>query len=224
MRRMITALVLTASLGAGTAFAQATPPPPPPPPTTPPPTTPPPTGQNPPPTGQKPTPTAPQTPAPKPAAEPVPFPEGAKLAFVDLQRVVEQSALGKAGSDQLKKLSDKLGTDLAAKNKEIQALQAKINAQKGVASGDVVNTWLKELDRLQRQAQFDQQNAQVEIDQMQQQLLQGFQVKVLPLIEKMREEKGLWMIFALGDNSPIAAAHAGLDLTPDLIKRLDAVK
>jgi outer membrane protein len=207
---MITALVLTASIGAGTAFAQATPPPPPP--------------TTPPPAGQKPTPPTPQTPAPKPAAEPVPFPEGAKLAFVDLQRVVEQSAMGKAGSDQLKKLSDKLGADLAAKNKEIQALQAKINAQKGVASADSMNGWLKELDRLQRQAQFDQQNAQVEIDQMNQQLLNSFQVKVLPLIEELRKEKDLWMIFALGDNSPIAAAHAGLDLTGDLIKRLDAVK
>lgn len=216
MRRMITAFVLTASLGAGSAYAQATPPPPP---TTPPGQKPPPT-QTPPPTGQKPT---VPPPAAKPA-EPVPFPEGAKMAFVDLQRVVEQSTLGKAGSEQLKKLSDKLGTDLAAKNKEIQALQEKINAQKGVASADVVNGWLKDLDRLQRQAQFDQQNAQVEIDQMQRQLLEGFQQKVLPLIEKIREEKGLWMIFALGENSPIAAAHAGLDLTPELIKRLDSAK
>jgi Skp family chaperone for outer membrane proteins len=214
---MITALVLTTTLGAGTAFAQATPPPPPP-------TTPPPAGQQPPPTGQKPTTPTPQTPAPKPAAEPVPFPEGAKLAFVDLQRVVENSVMGKAGSEQLKKLSDKLGTDLAAKNKEIQALQAKINSQKGVASADSLNGWLKELDRMQRQAQFDQQNAQVEIEAMNRQLLESFQVKVLPLIEALRKEKDLWMIFALGDNSPIAAAHAGLDLTADLIKRLDAVK
>jgi outer membrane protein len=211
---MITALVLTASLGAGSAFAQATPPP----------TTPPPAGQNPPPAGQKPTTPTPTTPAPKPAAEPVPFPEGARLAFVDLQRVVEQSAMGKAGSEQLKKLSEKLSADLANKNKEIKALQDKINAQKAVASPDVVNGWLKDLDRMQRQAQFDQQNAQVEIDAMNRQLLEGFQVKVLPLIEELRKEKDLWMIFALGDNSPIAAAHAGLDLTADLIKRLDAIK
>jgi outer membrane protein len=211
---MITALVLTASLGAGSAFAQATPPP----------TTPPPAGQNPPPAGQKPTTPTPTTPAPKPAAEPVPFPEGARLAFVDLQRVVEQSAMGKAGSEQLKKLSEKLSADLANKNKEIKALQDKINAQKAVASPDVVNGWLKDLDRMQRQAQFDQQNAQVEIDAMNRQLLEGFQVKVLPLIEELRKEKDLWMIFALGDNSPIAAAHAGLDLTADLIKRLDVIK
>ena len=209
MTRMTTAFVLTALCAAASASAQTTPPPPPP------------TTQA-PPTGQKPTPPTP-TPEQKPA-EPVPFPAGAKMGFVDLQRVVEQSALGQAGREQIKKLGDKLGTDLAAKNKEIQALQEKINTQKSVASPDVLQGWLKELDRLQRQAQFEQENAQVEIQQMERQLLENFSQKVLPLIEAMRAEKDLWMVFALGDNSPIAAAHPGLDLTPELIKRLDGGK
>lgn len=215
MTRMTIAFVMTGLLAAGTAYAQATPPPPPP-------TTPPPAGQTPPPAQVKPP--TPTTPAPKPPPAPVPFPEGAKMAFVDLQRVVNDSALGKTGTDQMKKLSDKLGTDLAAKNKEIQAMQEKINSQKAVASADVMNGWLKELDRQQRQAQFMQQNAQAEMDALQQDLLGSFQQKVLPIVEKIREERGLWMVFALGDNSPIAAAHPGLDLTLEVIKRLDGVK
>ena len=146
------------------------------------------------------------------------------MAFVDLQRVVEQSALGKSGMDRVKALSDKLGSDLAVKNKEIQALQEKINAQKSVASADTMNGWLKELDRLQRNAQFQQQDANVQLEQLQQELLGSFQQKVLPIVETIRSERGLWMVFALGDNSPIAAAHPGLDLTIEVIKRLDAVK
>jgi len=213
MTRMTTAFVVTALCAAGSAYAQATPPPPPPP-----------TTQAPPPAGQKPTPPPAQTPAPKPPPEPVPFPADAKMAFIDLQRVVEQSALGQAGREQMKKLSDKLGADLAGRNKEIQALQEKINSQKSVASADVINGWLKELDRLQRQAQFDQQNAQVEMEGMERQLLENFQQKVLPLIETIRKERDLWMVFALGENSPIAAAHPGLDLTLEVIKRLDGVK
>ena len=31
------------------------------------------------------------------------------------------------------------------------------------------------------------------------------------------------VVFALGENSNIAAAHAGLDLSPELVKRLDAI-
>ena len=42
--------------------------------------------------------------------------------------------------------------------------------------------------------------------------------------EELRKERGLWIIFALGDNSNIAAAHAGLDLSAEIVKRLDGAK
>jgi outer membrane protein len=203
---MITAVVFAVLATAGSAAAQATPPPPPP---TPPP------AQNPP---------AAQVPAPPKPATPAPFPEGAKMAFIDLQRVVDESALGKAGKDEIKKLSDKLGADLANKNKEIKALQDKMQSQKSVASIDVMNGWAKDLDRLQREAQFMQQDANVQMEQLQSDLLNRFQVKVLPIIEEVRKARGLWMVFALGENSPIAAADPGLDLTLEIVKRLDSVK
>jgi Skp family chaperone for outer membrane proteins len=82
----------------------------------------------------------------------------------------------------------------------------------------------RDLEKLQRTAQFMQQDSQVQVDQLQAQLLQGFQDKVLPIVEAIRKEKGLLIVFALGDNSNIAAAHAGLDLSAEVVKRLDAVK
>ena len=215
MTRLTIAIAVSAVLVAGNAIAQTTQTTPPPTQTTPPPVTiPPPAGQ------QKPT--TPTTPAAKPAATPVPFPADAKLAYIDLQVVVRDSKLGKTGQEQMKVLNDKLAAQLAAKNKEIQALQDKIKAQQNVVSDTVLNGMAKDLDRLQREAQFIQQDAQVQIDQKNQELLSEFQVKVLPIVEKLREEKGLWIIFALGENSNIAAAHAGLDLSADIVKRLDA--
>ena len=184
-------------------------------------TTPPPV-QVPPPTGTQQKPAAPAPAAPKPAATPVPFPAEAKVAYIDLQVVVRDSKLGKAGQDSMKVLNDKLAAALAVKNKEIQALQDKIKTQQGVVSDTVMNGMAKDLERLGREAQFMQQDAQVQIDQKNAELLQDFQVKVLPIVEEMRKEKGLWIIFALGENSNIAAAHAGLDLSGEVVKRLDA--
>lgn len=209
MTRLTIAIAVCAVLVAGNAMAQTTQ-------TTPPPVSiPPPTG-----TQQKPTP-PPATPAPKPAATPVPFPPEAKLAYIDLQVVVRDSKLGKSGQDSMKVLNDKLGSALAAKNKEIQALQEKMKAQQSVVSDTVYNGMAKDLERLGREAQFMQQDAQVQIDQKNAELLQDFQAKVLPLVEELRKEKGLWIIFALGENSNIAAAHAGLDLSGEIVKRLD---
>ena len=213
MTRVTTIFAVSAVLVAGSAMAQTTPPP-----TTPPPAT-----------TQKPTPTptpAPTTqkpaPMPTPKAEPVPFPADAKVAFLDLQAVVQQSKLGKQGRDAMQALNDKLGTELAAKNKEIQALQDKMKTQQGVVSEAVFNTMTKQLESLTREAQFKQQDAQAQVDSLNQDLLKSFQEKVLPIVEEVRKERGLWIIFALGDNSNIAAAHAGLDLSLEIVKRLDA--
>ena len=211
MRRLTTILAVSAMLVAGRAMAQVPPPKP----------TPTPTPQaTPPPAGQKPA----ATPTPTPKPEPVPFPEGAKVAYIDLQAVVQQSKLGKSGRDQMQALNDKLAADLAGKNKEIQALQDKMKTQQGVVSDTVYNNMAKELDKLQREAQFKQQDAQVQVEQLNQELLTSFQQKVLPLVEELRKERGLWIIFALGDNSNIAAAHLGLDLSAEIVKRLDGVK
>jgi outer membrane protein len=217
MRRETIVFFVSAMLVAGSALAQ----------TTPPPTTPPPgqtTTQKPPPAQTLPGTQKPATPAPTPTPvpTPVPFPPDSKVAFIDLQAIVQQSKLGKQGRDAMQALNDKLASELAAKNKEIQALQDKMKTQQGVVADAVMNNMAKDLDRLQREAQFKQQDAQVQVDSLNQELLASFQQKVLPLVEKLREERGLWIIFALGDNSNIAAAHAGLDLSAEIVKRLDA--
>lgn len=214
MRRMTIAVAVSALLVAGSAFAQTPPTTQIPPPTQTPKPTPTPT---PPPATQK-----PALPMPTPTPAPVPFPPDSKVAFIDLQRIVQDSLLGKQGQEAMKALNDKLGADLAAKNKEIVALQDKIKTQQNVVSDAVLQGMGRDLDKLQRAAQFAQQDAQVQIDQLQKELLGGFQDKVLPLVEALRAEKGLWIIFALGDNSNIAAANAGLDLSAEVVKRLDA--
>jgi outer membrane protein len=225
MRRMTLTLAVGALWFAGSVLAQIPPPSQNPPPTqTPPPkpTPPPPVIAPPPGTGtqtQKPdAPAAPKLPTP------VPFPADAKVAFVDLQRVVNDSKLGKSGLDQMKGLKDKLNQALQEQAKKIQALEEKIKSQQSVASETTINSWGKELDRLRREGQFMQEDAQVQEEQMQRELLGTFQVKVLPIVEAIRNEKGLWIVFQLGDGSPIIAAHAGLDLTAEVVKRLDAGK
>src|SRR5688500_6203063 len=71
-----------------------------------------------------------QTPAPKPAAPPaaapapvVPFPEGSKLAYIDYQRIIAESAEGKSASTKMKALGEKKGAELQEKQKQLQTAQ-----------------------------------------------------------------------------------------------------
>jgi outer membrane protein len=169
---------------------------------------------------------APAAPAPVAAAPavPVPFPADAKIGFVNMQTIVSQSKLGKSGQDRMKELNDRKSAELATQNKQVQSLQAEIQAGQAVLSANVLAQKNAELDRLTRETQFKQEQAQADVQALNDQLLDEFSAKVLPIVEQLRAEKGLWVVFALGDGTGVAAVHQGLDLSAEVIKRLDAVK
>jgi outer membrane protein len=229
MRRMTIASAVFTLVATASAFAQITPPTPPashqqssaspqqqqqtPPPAKPPATQ----QQTPPVTGQQATP-----PAAKPvAAQPAPFPADSKIGFIDIQTIVSSSKLGRAGSAKMKVLTDKQSADMSEKSKAIQALQQQIQQQAGVLSPAALQQKQADLDKLQREAQFAQQDWQAQIDNLNKQLLDDFQQKALPIVEEIRNERGLWAIFNIPD-SGVAAVHPGLDLSSEVVKRLDA--
>jgi outer membrane protein len=165
---------------------------------------------------------APAAPPPPPAAQPPqPWPEGAKFAYVNLQQIASQSADGKAATARIQELSTKKQSELTEKNKALQAAQQKL-AQSGSVLNDSARQQLeKDIDRMQREIQFAQQNAQAEVQDLTQDLQQDFQNRVIPVIRTLLQEKGLHMIFSAGD-SGIIAGHPGLDLSAEVIKRLDS--
>jgi outer membrane protein len=175
-------------------------------------------------------PAAPQTPAPAPAAQPapapLPFPADAKIAFVNMQFVLSESKLGKDGFAKVTALSTKQQAEKTAKAAEIQKLQAEIQNGSAVLTPAVLQQKNAELERQVRQAQTDEQNRQSDLDNLQRQLLDDFQDKVLPLVEALRAERGLWMVFTPGGDGSggIVAANPALDLSSELVKRLDALK
>jgi outer membrane protein len=220
MRRLTLVLTICALSLAGRAYAQGGAPPPtqPPPPTTttqpPPPTTPP--------AGQKPT--IPQQPPAKPP-EPkplVPFPPDAKIGFVNMQSLVNDSKLGKAGQEELKKVRDKLLGPITAKQKELADLQNKIQTQQNLVAPAVLASMQREGERGTRELQALQESYQIEVEQKQADLIQNFSSKVQPIVEAVRNEKGLWAVWVPTNESGLYAVHPGLDLTPEVLKRLDA--
>jgi Skp family chaperone for outer membrane proteins len=176
--------------------------------------------QTPPPT-QAPPPAAPAPQAAAPATPPPAFPADAKIGFVDLQTVVGQSALGKAGSSQLEALSKKLEGELTAIQAKLKEAQTKQQTQSQLLSEVVAAQLAKDIDRLNRELQFKQQEAQSELETMQADLLQDFQRKVLPILETLAKEKNLHAVFNVADTGAVYV-FPGLNLSPELVKRVDA--
>jgi outer membrane protein len=192
---------------------------------TPKPQTPPPAGapkpQTPPPAGQQPTTPPPATPALKPQP-PAPFPQDSKIAYIDFQQIAATSASGKEATKKLEALQAKKLAELQEKNKQLQALTTKRD-QGGSVLNDTARAQLdKDIERLQREAQFAQTNAQAEMQDLQNELQGEFQKRLLPIIEELAKEKGLYAVFT--GESGIVFAHPGLNLSDEVIKRLDAKK
>lgn len=197
MHKKTFVMALAAVLIAGAAFAQ-----------TPPPT-------------QAPPPAAPAPQAAAPATPPPAFPADAKIGFVDLQTVVGQSALGRAGSSQLEALSKKLESELSAIQTKLKEAQTKQQTQSQLLSEVVAAQLAKDIDRLTRELNFKQQEAQSELETMQADLLQDFQRKVLPILETLAKEKNLHAVFNVADTGAVYV-FPGLNLSPELVKRVDA--
>jgi outer membrane protein len=164
-----------------------------------------------------------QNPAPpaQPAPAPRPFPEGAKVAYVVLQRIANESAEGKAATARIQALQQKKGTELADRNKQLQGLQAKLEKEATVMSTTAQADLQKQVERLQLDIQRFTQDAQAEIQELQNQLQQQFQTRIEPVLAQVGQEKGLHFIFN-GPDSGLVWADTGLDISDDVIKKLDA--
>jgi outer membrane protein len=162
-------------------------------------------------------------PAPAPAPPPAPFPEGAKIAFVVLQRIANESADGKSASAQIQGLQQKKAAELADKQKQLQGIQAKLEKEGSVMSATAQADLTKQAERINTEIQRFTQDAQQELQELQQQLQQQFESRVTPVLEEVRKEKGLLMIFN-GPDSGLVAADPGLDISLEVIKKMDAAK
>jgi len=208
MRRFTVAVVLSLALGAIPTFALAQAKP----------TTPPAATQKP----ATPPPAAAQAPAPPaaPATPPRPYPEGAKIAYMNIPRIAAESAEGKASTTRVNALREKKLADLNGKNKQLETAQQKLNSG-GLLSEDARAATQKEVERLQVEIQRLQQDAEAEMQDLQQSLQLEFQRKLSPVIQQVATERGLHILLSQTD-AGMVWAEPGLDLTNEIIKRFDA--
>ena len=172
------------------------------------------------------TPSAPvaPTPAPPPVLQPPPpFPTGAKIGYVNLQLVAQESVDGKASAARVQKTMADKQTEAGNRAKALQAAQQKLQAQSGVMSDAARAQQEKDVANMQRDNDRFEQDAQQELNDLQQQLQNDLLKKLIPIIEDIRKDKDLWFVLSSQD-AGIITGDMGLDLTYEAVKRMDAKK
>jgi outer membrane protein len=162
--------------------------------------------------------TQPPPPAPQP---PAPYPEGAKTAFVDLQVIASSSAEGKAASTRIQEFQKKKQAELGDKQKSLKSMQEKLQSGGSVLSDQARGQLEKDIDKATRELQFAQQDANAELEQMQNESQSEFYRKLSPVLEEVAKEKGVHFLISIRD-SGVLWANPGLDLSMEVVKRFDA--
>ena len=153
------------------------------------------------------------------ATRPVtPFPEDARIAYVDIDRVAALSGEGKAAAAKLDELRNKKAAEVSARGKEVEALQTKLTTTASILN----ETTRRQLERQFQRAQIDFQrfseDAQAEVQEAQRETLRGFNAQLFPVIDQIAKEKKLWAVFG---NDNAMWWNTAIDLTEEVARRLD---
>jgi Skp family chaperone for outer membrane proteins len=174
------------------------------------------------PTNPAPAPAAPATQKPPAPAPPAPkFQDGMKYAYVNMQQVAAQSNDGKAAAEKLKAFQDQKSRELQEKQKTLQAAQQKLESGGSVLSDAARSQLQTDIDRQQRDLQRLSEDAQQDVQNLAQQVEEEFTRKVLPIIEKVAQEKQVHFVFNAAQ-SGLIWAEPGMNLTSEVIAAMNA--
>ena len=173
---------------------------------------------------------APVAPAPVAAASvpaqpaaPRPFPQGAKVAYVVLQRIANESADGRVATTRIQALQQKKAAELTNKQTQLASLQGRLEKEGAVMNAAVAADVQKQIEKLNVEVQRFTQDAQAEVQELQQQLQGEFQQRLEPVLQVVAAEMGLQFVFN-GPDAGLVWADAALDISVEVIKKLDSAK
>nr|MCS5575404.1 OmpH family outer membrane protein [Pseudomonadales bacterium] len=150
-----------------------------------------------------------------------PFPDGARVAFVNVQAVAEESAAGQALAVRVQALNEEKVVALQEQNEALQESQDRLAQGGNVMSQSAAAQLQREIDRMQVDIQRYTEDAQVEVQELQAELQQEFQAQLIPIIGQVATEKNIEIVLSLAD-AAIIWANMGLDITNEVITQFNA--
>lgn len=144
----------------------------------------------------------------------------ARVAVIDVQKVLSQSAAGKAAYEKLKKLQDERIERAKQMDDELKKLDSEIATKRISLSEEKLADLQKQLADKRIAMQRYAQDADREIGEARDRELQALEAKIKPVIDSIGKEMGLAAIFNKFESGLVYAADA-VDITETVIKRFN---
>lgn len=146
-----------------------------------------------------------------------------KVAIIDIQAAIARSKDGQAA---IRDLQDKFApkrVELENQQREISDLQNQLRNQEKTLSDEARTRLLRTLDDKTRRLNRDNEDATVEFQQAQQDVINGIGRKILGVISEHAQKNGMDLVLDVSSpQTPILYANATIDITQAIIELYDA--
>lgn len=148
-----------------------------------------------------------------------------KLAYVDVQKAIEKTSMGKKAKDEMKKEADKKNKELEKKKSDIDKMREDIEKKRSVLAEEAFAKRAAELQEEMQKFNQSAGKAQAELQKKEAELLEPIVKKMKAVIEKLAKDKGVSMVIQSNQNAQIVLyAASELDLTDELVNAFDKEK
>lgn len=145
-----------------------------------------------------------------------------RVGAISLAYVARSSKAGKAALAEIEKFVKQKEAEGSVKAAELE--KQRLELQKGIGlSPRALGDLQKAFDKSRVEFERFQQDAQADIERLQQKFDAEFRIKLAPIIDAVSKEKGLQFVFGL-EQAAIVWWSPTVDISEDVVKRLDAAK
>lgn len=144
-----------------------------------------------------------------------------KVAYVDINRALNETADGRAAKAKLKKEFDSRQKQLDERQEEVKRLQADLQSRGDAMSDDARRKAQSDMDQKLMEVSKLYAQLQQELNQKETAATKGILSKMSSIIKSIAEAEGVTMVFDRAE-SGLLYAQPSLDLTNELIRRYNS--
>lgn len=146
-----------------------------------------------------------------------------KIALIDVERLVKESASGKEALAKLRALQEQKIGEAKAKQEEIEGLRKRLSEGRLSLADDKIAALEKELEDRAIAFRRFQDDADRELQKKRDESFADIERRVMPIIQQLGKEFGYTLVFNKFQ-AGLVYADEGSDITPLVIQRFDAAK
>jgi outer membrane protein len=145
-----------------------------------------------------------------------------KIAVIAIQQAIVATKDGQKAAAELGSKAEPKKKELEQKQSDINSLQDQLSKGQNTLSESTKNDIYKNIESKKKSLQRDFEDAQAEMDQEQQKILQQLGQRMLAVIERYARDNGYTLVVDVSNpQTPVLYAAPSIDITKDIIELYD---